>query len=153
MASKPLGPRVSTEPSPSPQKLELRGKYVVLSPMSRTHISSLYSQVGRPEQSEYWTYMPEGPDPFPRGFDDFEANMLKKIEAEQNGLWFWALIPVNNGNPEASIGGTEGVSRTEDAAGHLALINVNRENRTGEVGHVMFGEAIRGKRAGVEVSS
>ena len=156
MALRPLGCKVPPSNALPPQKVIITGENVDLVPLQTKHFPGLWNSIGHPRYNESWTYMPEGPEPFPRGKDDFEANLRDKMFLE--GAWFWCISVRRSEesspsctpsmHPEATRDGP-GIEGTD---GHVGLWRIDISNRVGEISHVMFGEGMRGAKESTEVS-
>ena len=161
MPQLPRGALVPDQTALTPENVTLEGQYLSLIPLSEAHIDPLFLSVGQPTHFPLWTYMLEGPNPFPDGKVDFANSIQRKLNAKKDGLWTWC-IALPDQVDQASIKpigiDIEGRSKTlrtglssHSAQGHVAIWRLDLDHRTAEIGHVMLGDRVRGRREGTEV--
>ena len=148
MAALPLGPLVTTLPSKAPQPNILVGTYVQLVPLAEEHVLPLFATVGQPHHYPLWTYMREGPDPYPEGFASFEKMTRAKIGLQPPDPMYWAIELLK---PAFPLSARESAPEGHSVQGHVTWWRVDQPNGVIEIAHVMYGEYLRGKRAGTEV--
>jgi RimJ/RimL family protein N-acetyltransferase len=135
-----LGPKISTEPSPRPAKdLEIIGRYVTLKGLSEKDVPNLWSNLGSPDNSPVYDYMPmlrcSNPKDFGQtlqGLRDHHGMVLYAIKANPNCL-----------SPSTSE------TRTE-TFGLVAFLDIQPEHRALEVGAVLYGPALQRTAAATE---
>ncbi|KAI0204097.1 acyl-CoA N-acyltransferase [Astrocystis sublimbata] len=124
---RPLGPVVVREHNawtPGQQHTTLKGQYATVTVMTSEHAIALYPHISGDENAHLWDYMLGGPFNDPSAFC---AIMEKQIVSPDVVLY--AIIPTSkptkaNGKP--------------NVIGCASYMNINNNNRTIEVGSVMF---------------
>jgi RimJ/RimL family protein N-acetyltransferase len=142
-----LGPKISTEPSPRPAKdLRISGKHVTLRGLSDEDVPNLWSNLGLPENSSVFNYLPmlrhSNPKDFGKtlqGLRDHHGMVLYAIKAHPNYL---SPCP-NTISPKPE-------TRTE-TLGLVAFLDIQPEHRALEVGAVLYGPALQRTAAATEV--
>lgn len=140
-----LGPKMSTEPSQLPAKdLKITGRYVTLQGLSEDDMPSLWRNLGMPDDSSVFNYLPmlrhDNPDDFGRVLLAFRDRgmVLYAIKADSKRLS--PSAKVDPPNPEAHT----------EAVGAVAFLDIQPENRALEVGAVLYGPALQRTAAATE---
>lgn len=140
-----LGPKISTEPSPWPAKdLKIVGKYVTLQGLSDKDVPSLWSNLGMPDNSSVFNYLPmlrhNTPEDFGRALQGLRHRgmVLYTIKANPNHL-----------SPSANNAPSRPETHTE-ALGTVAFLDIQPEHRALEVGAVLYGPALQRTAAATE---
>lgn len=141
-----LGPKIPVEPSPWPAKdLKIVGKHVTLQSLLEEDVPSLWRNLGMPDDSSVFNYLPmlrhDNPEDFSRallGLRD-RGMVLYAIKADPDRL--------SNSAHEAVLSGPE----THTAPiGAVAFLDIQPDNRALEVGAVLYGPALRQTIAATE---
>ena len=114
-----------------PGRCVLSGAFVRVEPLEPDrHATALFDALGGAGHDALWTFMSDGPWP---AREDFHAALVAR--AASSDPLFYALVD----------------PRTGRAEGYAALMRIDRANRVIEIGHVMFGPALRRTAAASEV--
>ena len=113
-------------PRPEPPLIPLVGAHVTLEPLGPEHVAPLWEAAAGAEAS--WTYMVYGPFPSAETLDAHVA-----LFRARPGLRVWAVVP-----------------RGGEAAGWLALMDIQPANAAIELGHIWFAPRLRRTRAATE---
>src|SRR5688572_1846313 len=72
MSSLPMGPVVEGGAAQRPQRVTLRGSYVIVRPLNPADDApNLYDGTHGPGEDDFWLYMSEGPFPTLKAFRDY----------------------------------------------------------------------------------
>lgn len=115
-----LGEVVPGGPAPQPKHLTLQGQYVTLVPFSRVHFPQLFDEVGGRQNAHLWDYMLNGPF---ESYSDFYEAMLPR-ETSLDPLVFTICYRQSSDQVKP--------------CGICALLHVDCENRSVELGHLMY---------------
>jgi RimJ/RimL family protein N-acetyltransferase len=113
-----LGTPVDSFPAKQPERITVPGRIVTLEPVDvHAHAEALYDASHGPDKERLWRYMPEGP------FADRAAfyAALQQKAASADPLLFTIVDKASH-----------------RAVGHAALMRIDRNNRSIEVGNVLF---------------
>jgi RimJ/RimL family protein N-acetyltransferase len=128
----PIGEPVDTAPAQYPERVTLVGRRVKLEPLDpAAHGDSLYASVclQGAENDRLWLYLFSGPFADRVAFDRY----LRVITTEQDTVYF-AIVDQATGN----------------AVGHAAYMRMYPQDRTIEVGGVLFSPALQRSAAATE---
>jgi RimJ/RimL family protein N-acetyltransferase len=126
----PIGARVDTVSAEYPQRVALAGRRVRLEPLDpAAHGDSLYEALQGPENDHLWLYLFAGPFADRAAFDRY----LRAIATEEGVLYF-AIVDQATGN----------------AVGHAAYMRIYPQDRTIEVGGVLFSPGLQRSAAATE---
>ncbi|KAI1109519.1 acyl-CoA N-acyltransferase [Nemania sp. NC0429] len=134
---RPLGSVVGNTPAlqPSPAT-KLSGRYVTVVGMSTEHIATLYPHVSGDENAHLWDYMLGGP------FDELaQYRAVVEAQIESPAMVLYAIIPTSE--PRTPSG-------ADNVVGCASYLNINAENRSVEVGSVLFSSALQQTPAATE---
>ncbi|TCJ21842.1 GNAT family N-acetyltransferase [Nocardioides jejuensis] len=124
----PVGPAVpGWSVRPTPEAVELRGRYAALRPLTSASYSDLYAALGGPQAATRWTYLPAEP---PKDLPALWMLMSARLEADP------ATFAI--------------VAEDGRVAGTFALCAVDEVNGSVELGWVLFGDALARTRAATE---
>jgi RimJ/RimL family protein N-acetyltransferase len=130
MSSLPIGPKVEGGPAPRPQRVTLRGNYVIVRPLQPAEDAlSLYEGTHGPGEDDFWLYMSEGPFP---GFQEFR-NYLDKRSKSDDPLSF-SIVDIQTGR----------------ALGHASYMRITPEHRVIEVGNIFLTRSLARTRGATE---
>jgi RimJ/RimL family protein N-acetyltransferase len=110
--------------------MPIKGRHITLEPRNPSHFDDLYDVLGGEHNMGLWDYIPNGPF-----LDRSEFHIALKQRLEIPNSFIYTII--NN--------------TTKRPVGSIALINVNLENRTIEVGYVLFSSLLQRTIAATEV--
>jgi RimJ/RimL family protein N-acetyltransferase len=130
MSGNPLGPFVEPTTAKLPPRTPIKGRHVTLEPRDLSHFDGLYDVLGGDQNIGLWDYIHNGPF-----LDREEFYTALKQSLEIPNSYIYTII--NN--------------TTKKPVGSIALINVNLENRTIEVGYVLFSSLLQRTIAATEV--
>jgi RimJ/RimL family protein N-acetyltransferase len=141
-----LGPKISIKPSPRPAKdLKTIGKYVTLQGLSDEDVPNLWSNLGMPNNSSVFNYLPmlrhSNPVDFGQtlqGLRDHHGMVLYAIKADTICL-----------SPSKKHSFSIPKSHTE-TLGLVAFLDIQPEHRALEIGAVLYGPALRRTAAATE---
>lgn len=140
-----LGPKISVEPSPWPATdLKIVGKHVTLQGLSEDDVPKLWRNLGMPDDSSVFNYLPmlrhDNPEDFSRallGLRD-RGMVLYAIKADPDRLSSSAqTVP---SGPQAHT----------EPIGAVAFLDIQPDNRALEVGAVLYGPRLRQTAAATE---
>jgi RimJ/RimL family protein N-acetyltransferase len=126
----PLGPFVEPSPANVPPPHPIKGRHVTLEPRDSSHFDGLYDALGGEHNMGIWDYISNGPY-----LDRSEFHVAFKRHLEIPNSFVYTIIN----------------SDTRKPVGSIALININVENRTIEVGYVLFSSLLQRTVAATEV--
>jgi RimJ/RimL family protein N-acetyltransferase len=130
MSSLPIGPKVEGGPAPRPQRVTLRGNYVIVRPLQPAEDAlSLYEGTHGTGEDDFWLYMSEGPFP---GFKEFR-DYLDKRSTSNDPLSF-SIVDVQTGR----------------ALGHASYMRITPEHRVIEVGNIFLTRSLARTRGATE---
>ena len=123
----PVGAPVDGTPRALPQRMALRGRYVVLEPFHRRHAEELFRAAQGADES--WTYLSAGP------FGSVEAlgTYISNTAADPLRVT-WTCRPVATGV----------------ASGFLSLLDIQPHNGAVEIGSIWFAPVMQRTRASTE---
>lgn len=124
---RPLGPAITSTAPFAPAAVGLHGRTCELEPLNSTHFEHLYQALNHPE---LWDYMLSGPFP---DFDAFSRRYTKIVNNKGSTLYF-AILPQRSMTPE----------------GLIALMDINTQHHSLEIGHVILGTSLQKKTAATE---
>jgi RimJ/RimL family protein N-acetyltransferase len=105
---------------------------VTLLPFNIDHANDLYSAIGGESNSHLYTYMPVGPFPTPSSFETLSTSLLES--QSQSPPPMFAFTVLQNGT----------------AVGILSFLNIQTQNRSIEIGAVIFGPELQRTTAATE---
>jgi RimJ/RimL family protein N-acetyltransferase len=126
----PLGPLVEPSTARPPPNTPVKGHHVTLEPRNASHFDGLYNVLCGRENISIWDYIPNGPF---LDREDFRTAFKQGLEIPNSYIY----TIINN--------------TTQTPVGSIALINVKLENRTIEVGYVLFSRLLQRTIAATEV--
>ena len=130
MSSLPIGPKVEGGPAPRPQRVTLRGNYVIVRPLQPAEDAlSLYEGTHGPGEDDFWLYMSEGPFP---GFQEFRDYLDKRSKSD-DPLSF-SIVDI----------------QTRRALGHASYMRITPEHRVIEVGNIFHTRSLARTRGATE---
>ena len=130
MAEAPLGAVINADPALLPQRIDLEGAYITVSPLSaEAHGDALWARVGGFDRDPLWRYMSEGPFPSRERFHE-----LLRVRERSADPFFYALID----------------SRSGEALGMAALMRIEPVHRVIEVGNIIYTDALQKTRGATE---
>ena len=130
MSSLPIGPRVEGGPARLPQRVSLRGSYVIVRPLQAAEDApSLYEGTHGPGEDDFWLYMSEGPFPTISAFRDY----LDKRSKSDDPLSF-SIVDIETGR----------------AVGHASYMRISPEHRVVEVGNIFLTRSFARTRGATE---
>lgn len=140
---RPLGPLVpDSTPAPRPSRITLHGRTVTLEPLKESHADELYLLVGGSENAWLWDYMGDGPS---TNVEQFRASVAAKAQSEDP--LFWAVIVPSK---KKNNGGDDKDNNEGKAVGVVSLLRISPEQRTVEVGNLLFASALQRTTAATE---
>lgn len=126
----PLGPLVEPSTAKLPPAAPITGRLVTLEPRDLSHFDGLYDVLCGEKDAGLWDYIPNGPF---ADREEFGAALAPRSPAPNS--FFFTVISNASRKPVGSVG----------------LININLENRTIEVGYVLFSSLLQRTTAATEV--
>jgi RimJ/RimL family protein N-acetyltransferase len=121
---------IDPTPAKRPERLRLEGRYVTLVPIDPdAHGDAIWEGAGGPEHEHLWQYMFDGPFPDRASFDIY----MKRRAVDEDRLTY-AILDNHSGNP----------------VGHVALLRIEPNHRSIEVGGIMFTPALQRTRGATE---
>jgi RimJ/RimL family protein N-acetyltransferase len=130
MSSLPIGPKVEGGPAPRPQRVTLRGNYVIVRPLQPAEDAlSLYEGTHGTGEDDFWLYMSEGPFP---GFKEFREYLDKR--STSNDPLSFSIVDVQTGR----------------ALGHASYMRITPEHRVIEVGNIFLTRSFARTRGATE---
>jgi RimJ/RimL family protein N-acetyltransferase len=130
MSSLPIGPKVEGGPAPRPQRVTLRGNYVIVRPLQPAEDAlSLYEGTHGTGEDDFWLYMSEGPFP---GFKEFREYLDKR--STSNDPLSFSIVDVQTGR----------------ALGHASYMRITPEHRVIEVGNIFLTRSLARTRGATE---
>jgi RimJ/RimL family protein N-acetyltransferase len=130
MSSLPIGPKVEGGPAPRPQRVTLRGNYVIVRPLQPAEDAlSLFEGTHGPGEDDFWLYMSEGPFP---GFQEFRDYLDKRSKSD-DPLSF-SIVDIQTGR----------------ALGHASYMRITPEHRVIEVGNIFLTRSLARTRGATE---
>jgi len=147
----PLGEPVDFTGAPFPQRIEHRGRHVVIRPLNPdTDAQPLYRASHAPTGDEsVWTYLPDGPY---INTESFQAALETK--AGTSDPMFFTLARPSDGGP--SDGGPDdggpgdGGPDAGEPLGMLSYLSIVPEHGIIEIGHIWFGPQLKRTPAATE---
>jgi RimJ/RimL family protein N-acetyltransferase len=141
-----LGPKISTEPSPRPAKdLKITGTFVTLQGLSEEDVPNLWSNLGVPDNSSVFNYMPMLRHSTPEAF----GQTLQGVR-DHNGMVMYAIkADPHCLSPSTKHTSSDPECRTE-TLGLVAFLDIQPEHRALEVGAVLYGPALQRTAAATE---
>ena len=127
---RPKGPEVPTAPVLHPYPMILEGHFVTAVPLALSHAGDLFEAIGGSEKVALWDYMLTGPYPIFQPFHDHVAR-----NALSSDLCFFTVLDKTTGK----------------AIGYFSLMSIDPENRSIEIGHVIFSPKLQRTPAATEV--
>lgn len=113
-----------------PTSASIQGNFCILEKISLKHFDDLYRNVYGPESSdEYWTYLPLEKFSDQKDFKNYFSTLISSKDP-----YFFAIIDTRNG----------------EAVGCFALMRINIECGSVEVGFVMYSERLKRTRIATE---
>ncbi|KAF4631855.1 hypothetical protein G7Y89_g6276 [Cudoniella acicularis] len=134
----------SPEPAQTPNSSTslLKGKHVSLRPLNITgDIEALYNSLCGPENDRLWTYMPGGPFPSLATFEQY----LDKLSADTFAFTIFTHPPTS---PSSSS--EAGIPENSKVVGITTLMSIVPAHHRIEIGHVIYGEALKRSTAATE---
>ncbi|KAI1185327.1 acyl-CoA N-acyltransferase [Nemania serpens] len=134
---RPLSAFIGNTPAlrPSPET-KLSGQYVTVVGMSTEHIAALYPHISGDENAYLWDYMLSGP------FNELaQYRAVTEAQIKSPDMVLYAIIPTNE--PQT-------LSGADNVVGCASYLNINIENRSVEVGSVMFSPTLQRTPAATE---
>lgn len=126
----PIGPALPQWTSAAiPQRVTLAGSYCSLAPLERTHAADLFQAYTQANDDSIWTYLRHGP-------------FKTLVEYE---TWVETAITNENAITYVVLDG-----ETQHPLGTLALMRIDPDNGSIEVGNVTFSPAMQGSRISTE---
>jgi RimJ/RimL family protein N-acetyltransferase len=121
------------------------GKHVTLTPLLESHAADLYKNLGEPQDSALYRYLPAGP------FGDLLSftSHIATISANRATLFPYAILssdPIHRSNQDLH-------SAEPTPIGIICLLNINVPNRTIEIGYVLFPSSLQRSTAATEAVS
>jgi RimJ/RimL family protein N-acetyltransferase len=130
MTNLPIGAKIEGGPASRPQRIYLRGNYVIVRPLQPTEdTQSLYEGTHGPDQDNFWLYMSDGPFPSLQAFRDY----LDKRSKSDDPLSF-SIVDKKSGQ----------------ALGHASYMRVTPEHRVIEVGNIFLTRSLAQTRGATE---
>ncbi|MGI8959054.1 MAG: GNAT family N-acetyltransferase [Bryobacteraceae bacterium] len=130
MSGLPVGPEVDASPAKRPERTTIKGQYVTVAPLDpASHAQALWQGTQGTENAGLWAYLFAGPF-FNR--DDFDAYLITRAGSE-DPLSF-AILDNASGR----------------AVGQVALMRIEPEHRSIEVGNVLYTRALQRTRGATE---
>ena len=127
--SLPIGARVAGPLAQRPRRADLPGQYLRLVPLDpAAHAEELWRSIRGPASAALWRYLFDGPY---REYSGFYAALEKKA-ASDDPLYFAILDPARG------------------ATGYAALMRIEPEHRTIEVGSILFSPLLQRTRGATE---
>ena len=108
----------------------LEGNYSRLEKINSTHIDDLFKNLGNNEDKNNWTYLLREPITDYNQFTLFIQNQIDSTDP-----YFFAIVD----------------KKTNEALGELALLRINIEHGTIEVGHIQYSNKLKRTRIATEV--
>jgi RimJ/RimL family protein N-acetyltransferase len=133
-------------PAPRPSRITLQGRTVMLEPLNESHADELYPLVGGSEHAWLWDYMPDGPF---TSIEQFRVSVTAKAQMEDP--LFWAVIVPEKISGDNKNHNKNHVGGKGKAVGIVSLLRISPENRTVEVGAILFSPALQRTTAATEV--
>ena len=124
-------------PAPYPERVVLEGRHVVLDPLSTSHADDLFSVLCGEQNTWLWDYL--GVGPFTK-IEDFRQSIAKY--AQSKDPVFWAITVKPNRNTETCSDTT--------TVGFISLMRIAPENRSIEVGYLVFSPRLQRSTAATE---
>ncbi len=126
----PIGPKVESGPARAPQRVSLRGRYVIVRPLHpEDDAQNLYEGTHGPGEEDFWLYMSEGPFPTFQAFQDY----LDKRSKSDDPLSF-SIVDIETGR----------------AVGHASYMRISPEHRVVEVGNIFLTRSLARTRGATE---
>lgn len=113
---------------PTAQVLE--GNYSRLEKIDNTHIDDLFKNLGNEKDNNNWTYLPREPITDYNQFKQFIQNQIDSTDP-----YFFAIVD----------------KETNEALGELALLRINVQDGSIEVGHIQYSTKLQRTRIATEV--
>lgn len=139
----PVGPLVTSPLAILPSiDTTLEGKYVTLPPLMESHTTELYNNAHGPENAHLYKYLPSEP------ITDYESFITyMKYLCGRTFLFPFAIVskPSPADAPSDLGGGHAGV-----VTGVICLLHMVPQNRSVEIGHVLFGPLLQRTTAATE---
>jgi RimJ/RimL family protein N-acetyltransferase len=130
MSGLPVGPEVDASPAKRPERTTIKGQYVTVTPLDPgSHAEALWVGTCGAENEGLWAYLFAGPF---RNRADFNAYLIARA-ASEDPLSF-AILESMSGR----------------AVGQLALMRIEPEHRSIEVGNVLYTPALQRTRGATE---
>jgi RimJ/RimL family protein N-acetyltransferase len=130
MTNLPIGPKVEGPTPPRPQRISMRGQYVIVRPLQPAEdAQSLYEGTHAAGQDDFWLYMSEGRFPTLQTFRDY----LDKRSKSEDPLSF-SIVDVQTGK----------------AIGHASYMRITPEHRVIEVGNILLTKSLGRTRGATE---
>jgi RimJ/RimL family protein N-acetyltransferase len=130
MSDLPIGPKVEGGPARRPQRISMRGRYVIVRPLQPADdAQSLYDGTHGPGEEALWMYMSEGPFPSRQAFQDY----LEKRSKSEDPLSF-AIVDIETGR----------------ALGHASYLRITPDHRVIEVGNIFLTRSLARTRGATE---
>jgi RimJ/RimL family protein N-acetyltransferase len=123
----PLGPEVDATPRQLPARVSIRGQYTTLEPLHRRHAEELWQAAQGADDS--WTYLGVGPFTSAKAM----ARQIMDLAAMHDPM-LWAVRPVSTGV----------------VSGWLALMDIQPQNASIELGNIWFSPRMQRTRAATE---
>ena len=115
---------------PAPERVTLKGNRVYLTPCSASeHTNALFELISLPSEEAIWTYMPAGPYP--------------TLEEFQKEMKFWEIRT-------EMLHYTIVYEETNKPLGMMALLNINPDQGSIEIGFIWFTKPLRQTAAATE---
>jgi RimJ/RimL family protein N-acetyltransferase len=130
MHEAPVGPVTNSDPALRPQRIDLPGSCITVSPLSaEAHGDALWAGSGGLDRNPLWRYMSEGPFLSREPFDE-----LLRVREKSADPLFYALVDRTSGQ----------------ALGTAALMRIEPAHRVIEVGNIIYTDALQKTRAATE---